>query len=328
MKLDKYIKDVGMATDYSIFNGKEFIYTSLNSTDLFLAQYFKNDFNAVDIAVKYLAIENFYDKNNFGMELYKKLQLKRIGEDWTERYIKLIRSFENGINMDSPIQVDLNYSIHDGSHRLALALYNEYEYVPVNIFNVDIPRRYYGINWFKENEFTENEIILIKEKLLELLERCRKAYFCILWPPSRFQYTSIANNIELVENSVKILQQFTLQLKEDELKKFIYDVYETDDITKCRLDLKYEHILKSLAVDGYNEEFYTVYIIKLKINNPDFRLKPLSGLPQSRTTMRIKKYIREIFKDQITDYYYDIIMHMSDNQFQNDAIETIIAEFK
>ena len=68
--------------------------------------------------------------------------------------------------------------------------------------------------------------------------------------------------------------------------------------------------------------------MELKIDNPDFRLKPLSGLPQSRSTMRLKKKIRDSFKEKITDYYYDIIMHLTDNQLQNDAIEKIISDVK
>src|SRR5574344_619838 len=111
MWLDKYVKEVGVATDYTVFNGKECIYTTLKATDLFLAQYVENEFNAVDIVVKYLALENFYGKNDFGLELYRKLQLKRVNEDWNERDIKLMKSFETGIDMESWLQLDLNYSI-------------------------------------------------------------------------------------------------------------------------------------------------------------------------------------------------------------------------
>lgn len=35
-----------------------------------------------------------------------------------------------------------------------------------------------------------------------------------------------------------------------------------------------------------------------------------------------------MFKDKITDYYYDIIMHLTDNQLQNDAVEEIIISVK
>lgn len=324
MRLDRYVKEVGVLTDYPIFEGKECIYTSLRATDLFLAQYVNNEFNAVDIAVKYLAIENYYGKNNFGLELYRKLQLKRIQEDWNERFINLIKSFEAGINMESWLQVDLNYSIHDGAHRLALALYHGYENVPVNIFNVEVSRRYYGFKWFYENGFTEEEIFLISEKLNELLDKCRKHYYCILWPPARLQYSSITNVLGQVEKGVQIVEHFTKDFSRQELRNFIYEVYETDDILPYKLDLKYEHIMKSMDSDNYKDRYYTICVIKVKIDNPDFRLKPFSGLPQSKTTMRIKKQIRDMFKDKVTDYYYDIIMHLTDNQIQNDAVEKII----
>lgn len=324
MWLDKYVKEVGMATDYPKFNGKEYIHINLKATDLFLAQFYNGEFNAIDIVVKFLAIENYYKKNDFGFELYRKMQLKRIGEDWTERFIKLIKSFEEGIDMKSRIQTDLCYSIHDGAHRLALALYHGYEDVPVEVFNVEKRRRYYGINWFKENCFSKTEIAIITAKLNELLNKCRKSYFCILWSPARNLFSQITNCLETIESGVNIKEQFEMQFTKDALKDFIYNIYETDDIMKFKLDLKYEHMMLSMESDNYTETLYRVYVIKIQIDNPDFRLKPLSGLPQSRTTMRIKKNIRNLFKDKVTDYYYDIIMHLTDNQLQNDAVEEII----
>lgn len=86
--------------------------------------------------------------------------------------------------------------------------------------------------------------------------------------------------------------------------------------------------MQSMDMDGYQDEKYTVFVMELKIDNPDFRLKPLSGLPQSRSTMRLKKKIRDSFKEKITDYYYDIIMHLTDNQLQNDAVKKIINDVK
>lgn len=324
MWLDKYVKEVGMATDYPKFKGKECIHINLKTTDLFLAQFYNGEFNAIDIAVKFLAIENYYKKNDFGFELYRKMQLKRIGEDWTERFINLMKSFEKGINMESRIQTDLSYSIHDGAHRLALALYHGYDELPLEVFNVEKRRRYYGINWFKENGFSKTEIAMIIAKLNELLNKCRKSYFCILWSPARSLFSNIADCLESIESGVHIKEQFEMQFTKVALKDFIYDVYETDDILKYKLDLKYEHMMHSMEVDNYTEPLYTVYVIKIQIDNPDFRLKPLSGLPQSRTTMRIKRNIRDMFKDKVTDYYYDIIMHLTDNQLQNDAVEEII----
>lgn len=324
MWLEKYVKEVGIETDYPKFNGEECIYIDLKTTDLFLAQYFNGEFNALDIVVKYLAIENYYNKNDFGFELYRKMQLKRVGEDWNERFVNLIRSFEKGIDMDSWIKTDLSYSIHDGAHRVALALYHDYEDIPVKVFNVNIQRRYYGIDWFRENDFSESEIAIIKGKLEEWLSKCRKPYYCILWTPARYQFNNIINCLEKVEEGVHIINMEKVSLTSEDLKKFIYDIYETDDIMKYKLDLKYQHMMLSLEADNYSEQLFEICVIELKFDNPDFRLKPLSGLPQSKATMRVKKKIRDLFKDKITDYYYDIIMHLTDNQIQNDDVKKII----
>ena len=161
MWLDKYIKEVKLATDFPVFNGGEFFCTRLHATDLFLCQYLNGEFNALDVVVKYIAIECYYGINDYGMNLYRKMQTKRVNEDWTERFDNLIKSFEHGIDMNSWIKTDVNYSIHDGAHRLALSLYHGYKTVPVKIFNVEISRRYYGINWFIENGFTDQEIEII-----------------------------------------------------------------------------------------------------------------------------------------------------------------------
>lgn len=328
MWLEKYVKDVGIETDYPKFNGEECIYINLKATDLFLAQYNNGEFNAIDIVVKYLAIENYYNKNDFGFELYRKMQVKRVGEDWNKRFKELIKSFENGFDMNSWIKTDLSYSIHDGAHRLALALYHGYEDIPVRVFNVNIKRRYYGIDWFRKNGFSEEEIAIINRKLEELLSKCRKPYYCVLWTPARYQFNNIVDCLETVEDGVKIISMEKLSFKREDLKKFIYDIYETDDIMKYKLDLKYQHMMLSLEADNYSEQLYEICVIELRFNNPDFRLKPLSGLPQSRATMRVKKKIRDLFKDKITDYYYDIIMHLTDNQIQNDDVKRIIAESK
>ena len=64
------------------------------------------------------------------------------------------------------------------------------------------------------------------------------------------------------------------------------------------------------------------------MNDPDFKMKGLTGLPQSKKTMRIKKQIRSNNSNLITDYYYDIIMHMTDNTIQNKDVQKILCKVK
>ncbi len=325
MWLDKYIKEKGILTDYPCFDmNSEYICVTMSTTDLLLAQFNSVDFNAFDIVVKYLAIENFYGENSYGMELYRKMQTKRINEDWTERFKELIVSFESGIDMTSYIKTDLSYSIHDGAHRLALALYHGIKYVPVKIFNLSEKRRYYGIQWFVENGFAEWEIKEILNKYSQIINKWRKPYFCILWPPIRHCYDKVLYDIKSFDPNIHVCETVVVHLTENGLKEFVYDVYRTDDIAQYKLDLKYEHLINSMRKDSWNNGICECVILKFIIDYPDFRLKPLTGLPQSKATMSLKRKIRDKYKEVVYEYYHDIIMHTTDNQIQNDAVDSIV----
>ena len=149
---------------------------------LFSLQHKNSSFNRYDIVVRYLAIENHFGKNDFGMELYNKLQdkrneyLKSIGakiasddlvENKKDKFIPLIESFEkNGFDLKKAISVNEDLGLVDGSHRLACALYFKSEKIAVKknqTSKVD-----YGLDWF-EKYFTEKEIELISNKYKQLM---------------------------------------------------------------------------------------------------------------------------------------------------------------
>lgn len=325
MYLDQYIMENGVSSDYPIFGNDISFKTFVSTNDLFLSQYFNDDYNAMDICVKYMAIENFYGLNEFGFDLYHKLQKFRINKDWNNRFKTLIMSVENGFDKNSCIETDYNYSIHDGSHRLALGIFNGLPNLPVKIFNTDIARRTYNMDWIESQRFTSFEIDTIRNKHQELLSMMRKPYFCILWTPARKYFDNISKCIANGFEGVHLLSKKDIYISTENFKKFIYDVYNTDDISTEKLNLKYNHLIKSLMADDYcNDNGYIISVLQILIDNPDFRMKPISGLPQSKTTMKIKREIRNQFMDKISEYYWDIIIHITDNQKQNDEIQKIL----
>ena len=83
-------------------------------------------------------------------------------------------------------------------------------------------------------------------------------------------------------------------------------------------------MIKSLEMDDYNSLDYIIRVLKLNLKYPDFRVKPMTGLPQSKETMKLKQIIRDTFKAYVTEYYYDIIMHVTDNTTQNREVEKIL----
>jgi len=146
-------------------------YLIISTKDLFSLQYDINgEYQNMDGVVRYLAIKNYYGKNNIGFNLYEKMQKIRIGENWNDRFKELIASFEkNGFLPEYPIVVGSNYMIMNGSHRLALDMYHKINYVPIKVIPQFKDRRY-SIQWFRENDFSKEEIQIIKEAKSKLVK--------------------------------------------------------------------------------------------------------------------------------------------------------------
>lgn len=324
MFLDKYILENGCGSDFPIFQNNDHTIITMPTNDLFLAQFVNDTYNAYDIIVKYLAIEQFYGNNDFGFDLYNKMQKIRTGKDWQKRFEELIKSFESGCDENSCIETDLNYSIHDGAHRTAIAIYNGIESLNVKLFNTYLYRRSYGFDWFLRNNFTTEEKEIILNKYDELYRKNNKPYYCILWSPSRELFEIIEEKLLTEDQITEICSSQIVYVPKDEFKKFIYDIYSTDDIKKEKLNIKYDKIMNSMLKDNYSPDFYPIKVMKIIMKNPNFRVKPITGLPQSKTTMQLKTNIRDEYQSLITDYYYDIIMHMTDNTIQNNDVEKIL----
>lgn len=80
------------------------------------------------IAVRYLAVENYFGKNDCGYEIYKKALEAYCGRETAEKRLenfrRLIQSWErSGYLADSTILIDEKGEIIDGAHRITLARY-------------------------------------------------------------------------------------------------------------------------------------------------------------------------------------------------------------
>lgn len=124
----------------------------------------------IDIIVRYLYIEAYLEDKDYEKykKLYEKMMYKRVGKSYFNEFNKIIDSFKNnGYLKKYPIPVNTKNKMLNGSHRLACCLYfniNPYVYV------FDEPDHNYTIDWFKENDFTNNEIVEIINKKNELLK--------------------------------------------------------------------------------------------------------------------------------------------------------------
>lgn len=121
----------------------------------------------LDIIVRLLAIEEYYNENDYGFAYYNKMQNLRVRKGYSlhakKRFEKLIKSVESqGYDVSSEIIVDRNLHLLDGSHRIALAIYHKIPYVKIRILN-KVQNVQYGMEWFSKNfNVVEYNIIINK----------------------------------------------------------------------------------------------------------------------------------------------------------------------
>lgn len=160
----KYVKREQLCTTADIF---------LSQHDLFYGHN-QESFNRYNLVVLYLAIECIYGKNAFGVDLCKKYRKIVMKEDIDrlDEYIMgftcLIKSFEeNGYEEGFPISINKYGALIDGTHRLALLIYNNIEWVNTRIIDTDFDlENGRSIDWIVNHKdfFTNEEINLILDK--------------------------------------------------------------------------------------------------------------------------------------------------------------------
>lgn len=134
----------------------------------------KSNLNSADLLVRLLAIDNYLNINDYGFDLYNKMQQKRIctnkritnvNNNYEENFRKLIQSIEiNGYDKNMPVELNKDFEVFDGAHRLSCAIAFNIEKIPVKFSEKYIDMHYdYSLKWFKENGLADFEVYIIKK---------------------------------------------------------------------------------------------------------------------------------------------------------------------
>lgn len=317
MEIKKYlIKGVSyLRRGISRLNSKHVV---LSVAELFQQHNTESGFLRYDIIVRLLAIEQYYHKNDYGYEMYRKMQNKRLEQDvgkvYLERFCLLIQSYEEkGYDSKSEVELDKNLMLLDGSHRLAIAIYRGIPEISA-IVRPYMRNVFYGIEWFYVNGFNDDECLLLKRKHQELVTSLNTPFVCTLWHPSNMFFDDITNNLSLFGD--------VTELYDYEVNRYIYEhlidyIYSVDDIEKWKIDKKKEYILS-----GDNDK-YKIRLVFLNIKSPWYRLKSKNQYSISQTGEHIKRLIRNGYKNRIPNYYYDIIVHIGDNLHHNHHLRAL-----
>ena len=300
----------------SIITKQKITQGCFNVCDIFFNQFNTfGKFNRFDIIVRYIAIENYYGINKTGFELYEKMQNKRIGdgEARTSQFKELINSYENGYNDTSKISLNTTLKLLDGSHRLALHIYNGINNINGICKHFDTHEPEYSLDWFYANGFTLSEIKSIQDKYYEICKKLNIGLTCTIWPPVADFYTDITNEMSYYGEITDINIMFFSN--DYEFESVVKGIYHSDDIAGWKIQKKLDYM------KDYNK---TILIMKLRTDNPFFRIKSSTGLPLSRYVERVKYVFRERYKNSIPNYFHDVIIHIADNYAQSAYIDKLL----
>lgn len=104
----------------------------------------RNDYR---LAIRLLAIDQFYGKNSCGYDIYIKTQSLHCETNTAKKrldnFIDLISNWElNGYDIMSRPEITDNCEIIDGAHRIALAVYKGMKTIPCDIYHSDLGKEY------------------------------------------------------------------------------------------------------------------------------------------------------------------------------------------
>ena len=288
-----------------LVHNKSFISSNVNIRDLVINHYDNNsNFLRMDTVIRYLAIEQYYGENNFGYELYNKMQtvrLKKKGTSSLNQFIQMLKSIDElGYSESSLITINQKGFLIDGSHRLAYAIFSGKTKLPIELVNGNYSVDY-SINWFKDNGFSNNEIKIIENGFLRIKEKLEISFPIILWGSVADYFDEITSYLE---KKFKILKTLEIDFKsETSYFNTIKSIYSVDSISNWKIEKKLNYL---------KEYPNKVKLISIDVQNPDFRYKYNKRMI-SRTMEIEKKAIRTLYKDKIPQYFYDIIVHAGDN---------------
>lgn len=139
----------------------------------------------------------------------------------------------------------------------------------------------------------------------------------ILWNMGNEYAEEIIFKIATMQKMMQI-KKYNLQDKYDE---FVLDCYDGDN--EAFLDGYIYDKIKSMK----NSSTSNVIIFVVEINNPTFRLNIENGMRQCIEVRQIKQKIRDEYASKINGYFFDNLIHMTDNEEEYKKILSILYKY-
>lgn len=239
-------------------------------------------------------------------EIYRRMQIARIGSDTSGRFEALMSSIsEKGYLVDRyPILLSSRGDLLDGSHRLAIAVADGVERVPVAFNKYRNGVRPYGRDWFEERDFDTKILSDLDLALSDVLMSTGAAFQLLIWPPAQEFSDNIISVIEKRYSVLGVKHQISIS----DFPDFVRAVYAKDDIESWKIAKKLFHM------KGYSP---IVTAVAFLIDDPRYRCKMRTGSFLSGEVAELKAEIRSQYSHRIPNHFHDIMVHVGDNPEMN-----------
>jgi len=140
-----------------------------------------------------------------------------------------------------------------------------------------------------------------------------------LWSPAKHMWNSILSEIN---KEHRVEEYYTYDFGEHRgiMEQCVVDIYKTDDISIDKIKN-----VKLASMRKCSNEFLMFYV---DVGDPQYRKKQSTGNNISRVVERIKKKVREGYKDRVSGYIHDVIIHVADNDTQTLEIAKDIVKYQ
>ncbi|MCQ2966314.1 MAG: hypothetical protein MJ250_06220 [Alphaproteobacteria bacterium] len=304
-------------------------FTSIPTKEIFYQQFCADEsFCRLDLIVNLLAIENEQGLNDFGWDIYTKMQSILYGKEQAElqksELKTLIAGGKNALTLpESPLVITTDLKIVDNIRQLALSLFHKEKNIAVEVLKKTNKKRHpISVDrlFFIYQNFSISEIEAIDNcfsRLKEYIGPYRITGF--LWPPAIKLFDEITNRIS---EFYKVVSYKDILFDESSFYTFVKALYRCDDIADWKIDKKNE----------FMHDFFPkkIRVLTLEVAHPYFRFKN----DKLRFTVldhivRLKGAFRNNYKDKIENYQVDIILHSADNTNESEFMGDIVnSEFK
>ena len=277
-------------------------------TDLLIAQQITGtSLDRMDIILYCLAIDHYNKKIDWGFELYEKMT-KNSPEHSKQHDAFMKRLSGNSKKISSlipKIKTDSDFKIIEAPYLVSFAL-------SLNLEKVSIKRtrkkqsQPYDVAWLKKIGFEEEKIKKILGKKEELFLLWGIYFTAAIWPPAYKYFDQIEKEINEI-NDVLYTEDW---LFENNLSDVVNKIYHPSVDPKPAFAI-------NKKISGFIPYEPNVRFLLIKVLDPGAtKLSPKNRFIPIDVT-RIKQEIRQKYKEKIPNYYFDLIIHISDTFEQN-----------